>query len=77
VYPLTPIIIFYVFLYKLQVIVYRAIPFVFELKTLLDFICTDTALIFKAFLKLEDLYAELFLVKCRILKFFVLFLEIP
>jgi len=47
--------------------VYRAIPFVFELKTLLDFIVSDTTLVFPEFLKLEDLYAELFLVKCSIL----------
>jgi hypothetical protein len=37
------------------------------MKTLLDFIVYKTTLDFRAFLKLEDLYSELFLVKCNIL----------
>eukprot|EP01117_Protostelium_nocturnum_P014952 TRINITY_DN5749_c0_g1_i4.p1 TRINITY_DN5749_c0_g1~~TRINITY_DN5749_c0_g1_i4.p1 ORF type:complete len:2411 (-),score=860.18 TRINITY_DN5749_c0_g1_i4:389-7621(-) len=45
-------------------IIYRALPFVFELKTLLDFMVRDTTLFFRDYLKLEDLYGELFLVKC-------------
>eukprot|EP01114_Cavostelium_apophysatum_P013947 TRINITY_DN3486_c0_g1_i8.p1 TRINITY_DN3486_c0_g1~~TRINITY_DN3486_c0_g1_i8.p1 ORF type:complete len:2315 (-),score=561.17 TRINITY_DN3486_c0_g1_i8:52-6996(-) len=45
---------------------YRAAPFLFELKTLLDYIVTDTTLTFKEYLKLEDLYAELFGVKCKL-----------
>ena len=44
--------------------IYRAIPFAFELTTLLDFVVIDTTLTFREFLKLEDLYSELFLVKC-------------
>jgi hypothetical protein len=40
---------------------YRAIPFVFELRTLLDWICTDTVLYFPQWLKFEDIYATFFL----------------
>ena len=42
-----------------------AIPFLFELRTLLDWIITDTTLTFIHWLKLEDIYANLFLVKCK------------
>jgi len=45
---------------------YRAIPFVYELRTLLDWTVTKTSLTFFEWLKLEDIYANLFLVKCRV-----------
>ena len=45
---------------------YRAIPFVYELRTLLDWTVTRTSLTFFEWLKLEDIYANLFLVKCRV-----------
>jgi hypothetical protein len=44
--------------------IYRAIPFVYELRTLLDWTCTDTTLEFRDFLKYEDIRSALFLVKC-------------
>lgn len=47
-------------------IAYRAIPFVYELRTLLDWTITKTSLTFFEWLKLEDIYANLFLVKCRV-----------
>jgi hypothetical protein len=47
-------------------IAYRAIPFVYELRTLLDWTVTKTSLTFFEWLKLEDIYANLFLVKCRV-----------
>eukprot|EP00002_Diphylleia_rotans_P027716 TRINITY_DN5567_c0_g1_i2.p1 TRINITY_DN5567_c0_g1~~TRINITY_DN5567_c0_g1_i2.p1 ORF type:complete len:2292 (-),score=444.02 TRINITY_DN5567_c0_g1_i2:1261-8136(-) len=47
-------------------LVYRAIPFVYELRALLDWICTDTPLPFYDWLKLEDIYCGLYLVKCDI-----------
>lgn len=47
-------------------IAYRAIPFVYELRTLLDWTTTKTSLTFFEWLKLEDIYANLFLVKCRV-----------
>jgi len=47
-------------------IAYRAIPFVYELRTLLDWTVTKTSLAFFEWLKLEDIYANLFLVKCRV-----------
>lgn len=47
-------------------VAYRAIPFVYELRTLLDWTITKTTLSFYEWLKLEDVYAQLFLVKCRV-----------
>ncbi|GAM18094.1 hypothetical protein SAMD00019534_012690 [Acytostelium subglobosum LB1] len=45
--------------------VYRGIPFVFEMRTLLDWICTDTTLLLYDWLKFEDIYAEIFSVHLR------------
>jgi hypothetical protein len=45
---------------------YRAIPFVYELRTILDWTITTTTLTFYEWLKLEDVYAQLFITKCRI-----------
>ena len=45
-------------------IVYRAIPFVFELKTLLDWTFIDTTLNFYEYLKMEDIYSSLYKRKC-------------
>jgi len=46
--------------------IYRAIPFVFELKTVLDWTCVPTCLFFYEYFKLEDIYANLFLTQCDI-----------
>lgn len=46
--------------------VFRAIPFLWELSTLLDWTTTTTALSFFEWLKLEDLYDDMFDVLCRI-----------
>lgn len=46
--------------------IYRAIPFLWELSTLLDWTVTTTALHFFEWLKLEDLFDEMFLVLGRI-----------
>jgi hypothetical protein len=46
--------------------IYRAIPFLWELNTILDWATTKTALGFYEWLKLEDLYDDLFLVLGRI-----------
>lgn len=45
--------------------VYRAIPFLYEVRCILDWTLTRTALTLYEWLKLEDIFAELFLVKCR------------
>jgi hypothetical protein len=45
---------------------YRAIPFVYELRTLLDWTVTKTSLTFFEWLKCEDIYSGLFLIKCRV-----------
>ena len=44
---------------------YRAIPFVYELRTLLDWTCLPTTLDWFQWLTLEDIYADLFAVQCR------------
>jgi len=46
---------------------YRALPFVFELRSLLDWMSYDSALDLWEALKLEDIYASMFLVQCDIL----------
>lgn len=43
---------------------YRAIPFVFELKTLLDWTFIDTTFNFYEYLKFEDIYSALYKRKC-------------
>lgn len=45
---------------------YRAIPFVYELRTLLDWTITPTTLNYYEYFKLEDIFAELYMVKVRI-----------
>ncbi|KAG0610440.1 hypothetical protein M758_7G065700 [Ceratodon purpureus] len=46
--------------------VYRALPFLFELRCVLDWSCTTTALTMYDWLKLEDIYGSLFLVQCDV-----------
>eukprot|EP00658_Telonema_sp_P-2_P043723 TRINITY_DN31614_c0_g1_i1.p1 TRINITY_DN31614_c0_g1~~TRINITY_DN31614_c0_g1_i1.p1 ORF type:complete len:193 (-),score=43.53 TRINITY_DN31614_c0_g1_i1:86-664(-) len=43
--------------------VYKAVPFLFELRVLLDWMCTDTALSFLDWFKLEDIHGQLFVNK--------------
>ncbi|KAK3441684.1 hypothetical protein EUGRSUZ_B02004 [Eucalyptus grandis] len=43
---------------------YRALPFLYELRCVLDWSCTSTSLTMYDWLKLEDIHASLFLVKC-------------
>ncbi|XP_057439423.1 piezo-type mechanosensitive ion channel homolog isoform X2 [Lotus japonicus] len=45
---------------------YRAIPFLYELRCVLDWSCTTTSLTMYDWLKLEDIHASLFLVKCDV-----------
>ncbi|CAJ1960920.1 unnamed protein product [Sphenostylis stenocarpa] len=45
---------------------YRAIPFLYELRCVLDWSCTTTSLTMHDWLKLEDIHASLFLVKCDV-----------
>jgi len=48
---------------------YRSIPFVYEIRAILDWTLTATTLTLYEWLKMEDIFAELFLVKCRYLAF--------
>ncbi|XP_057423805.1 piezo-type mechanosensitive ion channel homolog isoform X2 [Lotus japonicus] len=43
---------------------YRAVPFLYELRCVLDWSCTTTSLTMYDWLKLEDINASLYLVKC-------------
>ncbi|XP_038705032.1 piezo-type mechanosensitive ion channel homolog isoform X2 [Tripterygium wilfordii] len=45
---------------------YRALPFLHELRCVLDWSCTTTSLTMYDWLKLEDIHASLFLVKCDV-----------
>lgn len=44
--------------------IYRVLPFVYELRTVLDWSCANTALMLYDWLKLEDIYASLYIVTC-------------
>ncbi|XP_057960873.1 piezo-type mechanosensitive ion channel homolog [Malania oleifera] len=46
--------------------IYRALPFLYELRCVLDWSCTTTSLTMYDWLKLEDIHASLFLVKCDV-----------
>ena len=46
---------------------YRAIPFVFELRTILDWMCTMSSLDLDETFKLEDIYTRLYLVQCALI----------
>ncbi|OVA04417.1 Piezo family [Macleaya cordata] len=43
---------------------YRGLPFLYELRCVLDWSCTTTSLTMYDWLKLEDIHASLYLVKC-------------
>ncbi|XP_019423169.1 PREDICTED: piezo-type mechanosensitive ion channel homolog isoform X2 [Lupinus angustifolius] len=45
---------------------YRSIPFLHELRCVLDWSCTTTSLTMYDWLKLEDIHASLYLVKCDV-----------
>eukprot|EP01083_Nonionella_stella_P242893 846875_1 len=47
--------------------IYRAIPFVFELRTLLDWACKKTTLNLWETFKLEDIYSNIYIIKCKLL----------
>lgn len=46
--------------------VYRAVPFVFELRSVLDWVCAETSLDLFMWLKLEDMYANLYLIRAQV-----------
>jgi len=45
-------------------ILYRAIPFLFEAKTILDWTCYSSPLFFGDWLKLQDIHCNLYMVEC-------------
>lgn len=42
----------------------QTIPFVLELRGLLDWVCTDSTLTLFHWLKMEDIYANIYILKC-------------
>jgi hypothetical protein len=55
--------VYTVFLYK----IYRALPFVFELRTMLDWMCAVSSLDLWDSLKLEEIHGSLYQIQCDIL----------
>lgn len=55
----------YTFTNRVAFQIYRGMPFLFELRTLLDWSFTKTSLDIWQWLKFEDIYAELYLTKCK------------
>lgn len=45
---------------------YRALPFLYELRMLLDWTCTPTTLYLWEWIKLEDIYAGIFITECNL-----------
>ncbi|KAL0479841.1 hypothetical protein AKO1_007465 [Acrasis kona] len=54
----------YFWVFNIVYLIWRAIPFVFELKTLLDWTFIKTTLNFYEWLKMEDIYSTLYTRKC-------------
>jgi len=42
----------------------QSIPFLLELRSVLDWVCTDTTLTLSHWLKMEDIYANIYILKC-------------
>eukprot|EP00741_Cyanophora_paradoxa_P016117 tig00000042_g15558.t1 len=51
--------------HQVAFLAYMSIPFLYEVRTLLDWTFTDTALKFYSWLKLEDIFGNLFIVQLR------------
>lgn len=41
-----------------------AIPFLYELRTILDWVCTDSTMTLFDWLKMEDIFADIYFIKC-------------
>lgn len=46
---------------------FMAVPFLFELRTLMDWIWTDTSMTLMDWLKMEDIFASVFLLKVSLM----------
>ncbi|XP_023298570.2 piezo-type mechanosensitive ion channel component isoform X4 [Lucilia cuprina] len=44
--------------------IYMLIPFLYELRTILDWLCTDTTMTLFDWLKMEDIFANIYSIKC-------------
>ena len=52
------------FVYWIWYTVYMAIPFVYEMRTLLEWVCIPTTLQLIELMKVEDIYGQVFRIKC-------------
>ena len=55
--------------YKISFQIYRAVPFIFELSTFIDWTVTSTALSLLEWIKFEDIHAKLYIAKCDSIEF--------
>ena len=59
---------YFITAFKMCVLVFclriQAIPFLLELRSVLDWVCTKTTLTLNHWLKMEDIYANVFIMKC-------------
>ncbi|KAL5279172.1 hypothetical protein ACFFRR_003664 [Megaselia abdita] len=44
--------------------VYMNLPFLYELRTILDWVCTDTTMTLFDWLKMEDIFSDIYFIKC-------------
>ncbi len=56
---------------------YRLIPFVSELRSILDWVCADTSLDMCMWMQCDDLYGALYLVKVSARAWPFVFLKLP
>lgn len=52
------------YIHQLLYRIYLLIPFLLELRTIMDWIFTDTSLGLSSWLQLEDVYSNVYLLKC-------------
>ncbi|KAK6619392.1 hypothetical protein RUM44_003774 [Polyplax serrata] len=48
-----------------HLVLFMAVPFLFELRALMDWIWTDTSMTLSDWLKMEDIFAQIFQLKCQ------------
>jgi hypothetical protein len=54
---------------KIALIIYRALPFILELKTFIDWTVTSTSMGLSDWIRFEDIHTKLFIAKCNSIEF--------